>query len=105
MVVVDSTSFALTLDKMKTPSSSLFSSRVPFCGIILGKEVMLLGWVYLHVTFSESDNFQKELLTFEVVDFLGTYHAFAPAVVFHEVHGRFQWSHHCQHHLPTGLLL
>jgi hypothetical protein len=25
--------------------------------------------------------------------------------VFHEVHGRFQWSHHCQHHLPTGLLL
>jgi hypothetical protein len=29
----------------------------------------------LNITFSQLDNFWKELLTFEVVDFSGTYHA------------------------------
>jgi hypothetical protein len=35
---------------------------------------MPLGRIRLNVTFSQSDNFYKEPLTFEVVDFLNVYH-------------------------------
>jgi hypothetical protein len=39
------------------------------------KEVVLLGRIRLHVTFGQPNNFHKEPLTFEVVDFPGVYHA------------------------------
>jgi hypothetical protein len=48
---------------------------VPFYGIILGKEDVPLGRIRLNVTFGQLGNFRKEPLTFEVVDFLGVYHA------------------------------
>ena len=36
---------------------------------------MLLGSIQLPVMFREPTNFRKEVVTFEVVAFLGTYHA------------------------------
>jgi hypothetical protein len=41
----------------------------------LGKEAVPLGRIWLNVTFSRPNNFWKELLSFEVVDFLSFYHA------------------------------
>jgi hypothetical protein len=66
--------YANTLDKMGIPRSNLRTSKAPFYGIVLGKEAMPLGRIQLNVTFSQSDNFYKEPLTFEVVDFLDVYH-------------------------------
>ncbi|XP_066333743.1 uncharacterized protein [Miscanthus floridulus] len=54
--------YSSTLNKMGIPRSSLRPSKAPFYEIILGKEV--------------PDNFRKEPLTFEVVDFPSIYHAF-----------------------------
>jgi hypothetical protein len=40
-----------------------------------GKEVISLGGIWLNATFGQPNNFRKELLTFEVVDFPVIYHA------------------------------
>ncbi|XP_066341537.1 uncharacterized protein [Miscanthus floridulus] len=60
---------------MGTPWSSLCPSKVPFYGIIPRKETAPLRRIQLNVTFGQPDNFQKEPLTFEVVDFPSIYHA------------------------------
>jgi hypothetical protein len=67
--------YASTLDKMGIPRCSLCPSKAPFYGIILGKEAVPLGRIRLSVTFSQPDNFYKEPLTFEVVNFPSVYHA------------------------------
>ena len=67
--------YASTLDKMGIPWSSLCPSKVPFYGIVLGKEAVPLKRIWLNVTFGQPNNFHKEPLTFEVVNFLGVYHA------------------------------
>ena len=67
--------YAITLDKMGIPRSSLCPSKALFYGIVLGKEVVTLGCIWLNVTFGQSDNFRKDPLTFEVVDFPSVYHA------------------------------
>jgi hypothetical protein len=67
--------YASTLDKMGIPWSSLCPSKALFYGIVLGKEAVPLGRIRLSVTFSQSDNFYKEPLTFEVVNFPSVYHA------------------------------
>jgi hypothetical protein len=38
-------------------------------------EAVPLGQIDLPVTFGDDGNFRKETLTFEIVGFLGTYHA------------------------------
>jgi len=40
-----------------------------------GKEAIPLGRICLSITFGQPNNFRKEPLTFEVVDFPGVYHA------------------------------
>jgi hypothetical protein len=67
--------YANTLDKMGIPWSNLLPSKVPFYRIMLGKEAVPLGRIWLIITFGQPNNFQKKPLTFEVVDFLGVYHA------------------------------
>jgi hypothetical protein len=67
--------YASTLDRMGIPRSNLRPSKAPFYGIVSRKEAMLLGRIRLNVTFSRPDNFRKEPLTFEVIDFPGVYHA------------------------------
>jgi hypothetical protein len=39
------------------------------------KEAVHLGRIWLNVTFGQVNNFHKEPLTFEVVDFPNVYHA------------------------------
>jgi hypothetical protein len=67
--------YAITLDKIGIPQSSLCPSKALFYEIVPGKEVVPLGHIWLNVTFGQPDNFRKEPLTFEVVDFPGVYHA------------------------------
>jgi len=64
-----------TLDKMGIPWSSLCPSKAPFYGIVPRKEAVPLGRIWLNVTFGQPDNFRKEPLTFDVVDFPSIYHA------------------------------
>jgi hypothetical protein len=64
-----------TLDRMGIPRSNLCPSKASFHGIVLGKEVVPLGRIQLNVIFDQPDNFRKEPLTFEVVDFPDVYHA------------------------------
>ena len=47
----------------------------PFHGVIPGTQAHPLGQIDLPVTFGDRANFRSEVLTFEVVDFLGSYHA------------------------------
>ncbi|XP_066316834.1 uncharacterized protein [Miscanthus floridulus] len=67
--------YASTLNKMGIPWSSLCSSKALFYGFVLGKEAMPLERIRLNITFGQLDNYCKKLFTFEVVDFLGIYHA------------------------------
>jgi hypothetical protein len=67
--------YASTLDKMGILWNNLCPSKAPFYGIILGKEAVPLRCIQLNVTFGQSDNFRKEPLMFEVVDFPSIYHA------------------------------
>ena len=67
--------YTSTLDKKGIPWSSLCPSKAPFYRIMPGKEVMPLGRIRFNVTFVQPDNFRKEPLTFEVVNFLDVYHA------------------------------
>jgi hypothetical protein len=67
--------YASTLDKMGILWINLGPSKAPFYVIILGKKAVSLGRIWLNVTFGQPDNFRKEVLTFEVVDLPGVYHA------------------------------
>ncbi|XP_066342477.1 uncharacterized protein [Miscanthus floridulus] len=67
--------YASTLNKMDIPHSNLCPNKAPFYGIMLGKEAMPIGRIWLNVIFGQLDNFRKEPLTFEVVDFPRVYHA------------------------------
>ncbi|XP_066374749.1 uncharacterized protein [Miscanthus floridulus] len=67
--------YASTLDKIGTPWISQCPSKAPFYGIVLGKEAVPLGRIRLNVTFDRLDNFCKEPLTFEVVNFPSVYRA------------------------------
>ena len=52
--------YARTLHKMGIPRSNLRPSKAPFYGIVLGKEVVPLGRIWLNVTFGQPDNFRKK---------------------------------------------
>ena len=47
----------------------------PFHGVIPGTQAYLLRQIDLPVMFGNQANFRSEVLTFEVVDFPGSYHA------------------------------
>ncbi|XP_066361211.1 uncharacterized protein [Miscanthus floridulus] len=64
-----------TLDGMRIPRLGLHPVRSPFHGVILGTQAYPLGKIDLPVTFGDRANFHSEVLTFEVEDFLGSYHA------------------------------
>jgi hypothetical protein len=60
---------------MGIPRSALRPSTTLFHGVLPGIEALPLGQIDLPVTFGDVRNFRIETLTFEVVGFLGTYHA------------------------------
>jgi hypothetical protein len=67
--------YVAMLDAMGIDQSRIQSTEVPFHGILPGKQAKPLGQVDLPTTFRDKSNFRTENLTFEVVDFHGTYHA------------------------------
>ncbi|XP_066354600.1 uncharacterized protein [Miscanthus floridulus] len=64
-----------TLNTMRIPQSELCLAGSPFHGVISGVQAYLIGQIDLPVTFGNRANFRSEVLTFEVVNFLGSYHA------------------------------
>ncbi|XP_066317469.1 uncharacterized protein [Miscanthus floridulus] len=64
-----------TLDAKHIPWSELRSVSSPFHDVILGTQAHPLGQINLPVMFGDQANFCSKVLTFEVVDFLGSYHA------------------------------
>ena len=64
-----------TLDAMHILRSELRAAGSPFHGVIPGAQAYPLGQIDLPITFGNRANFRSEILTFEVVDFPGSYHA------------------------------
>jgi hypothetical protein len=67
--------YAHTLRLLGIGLDQLRPSTTSFHGVASGKRVQPLGQIDLPVWFGTPDNFCKEMLTFEVVGFRGTYHA------------------------------
>jgi hypothetical protein len=67
--------YAETLGLLQIDLSTIRAGAAPFHGIIPEKHVQPLGQLDLPVCFGTPSNFRKEILTFEVVGFRGTYHA------------------------------
>ena len=63
------------LNAMHIPRSELHPVSSPFRSVIPRARAYLLGQIDLPVMFGDRANFCSEVLTFEVVDFLGSYHA------------------------------
>ncbi|XP_066341559.1 uncharacterized protein [Miscanthus floridulus] len=63
-----------TLGAICIPRSKIHPVSSPFHGMILGMQAYPLGQINLPVTFGDRANFRSKVLTFEVVDFLGSYH-------------------------------
>ena len=66
---------AHTLKLMGIGLDKLRPSKSPFHSVAPGKRVQPLGQIDLPVCFATTANFRKEILTFEVVGFRGSYHA------------------------------
>ncbi|XP_066374826.1 uncharacterized protein [Miscanthus floridulus] len=64
-----------TLDAMRIPQSELCLAGSPFHGVIPGAQAYPLEQIDLPIMFGNRAIFRSEVLTFEVVDFLGSYHA------------------------------
>ena len=64
-----------TLDTLRNPWLELRPVSSPFHNVIPGMQAYPLGQINLPVTFGDRANFRSEVLTFEVVDFSGSYHA------------------------------
>jgi hypothetical protein len=67
--------YAETLGLLGVDLSMIRAGAAPFHGIVPGKRVLPLGQLDLPVCFGTPSNFHRETLTFEVVEFRGTYHA------------------------------
>jgi hypothetical protein len=63
-----------TLGILEIDLSMIRAGAAPFHGIIPRKRVLSLGQLDLPICFGTPSNFRKETLTFEVVEFRGTYH-------------------------------
>jgi len=64
-----------TLDLLGIKRTQLQPSAGGFHGVVSGKKALPLGRIDLPICFGTAANFRKEILTFEVVGFRGTYHA------------------------------
>jgi hypothetical protein len=67
--------FIDTLKKMDFDFKRLTECDEPFFGIVPGKVAYPMGRVSLSVTFGTEENFHTEYLSFEVADFMSSYHA------------------------------
>ena len=67
--------YANTLELLELDQSQLQGDAAPFHGIVPGKCTRPLRRIDLPIFFGTPSNYRKEVLTFEVVGFKGTYHA------------------------------
>ena len=67
--------YAETLDAMGIDRARIRPTRMPFYGIVPGKQAMPLGQIDLPITFGDQFNYRTETLTFKVVGFPETFHA------------------------------
>ena len=67
--------FASTLRVMNRSLTNLAPSDTTFHGIAPGKPILPLGTIALDVIFGEPDNFRREKIDFEVLDWPSQYHA------------------------------
>ena len=67
--------YAKMLDEMGVDRTNLRPIRVPFHGVVPGRQAVPMGQIDLPVTFGDQSNYQTETLTFDVVGFPGTFHA------------------------------
>ncbi|XP_066316164.1 uncharacterized protein [Miscanthus floridulus] len=61
------------LTKVLMDGGAASTSWAPFYGIVPGKQAMPLGQIDMPITFRNLTNYRTETLTFEVVEFHGTY--------------------------------
>jgi len=66
--------YAETLALMGISKSRLRNDASPFHGVVPRHRAHPLGQIDLPVCFGTLDNFRREVLTFDVVGFLATYH-------------------------------
>jgi hypothetical protein len=64
-----------TLGLLGIDLSTIRGGVAPFHEIVLGKRILPLGQLDLPGCFGTPSNFRREIVTFEVVGFRGTYHA------------------------------
>jgi hypothetical protein len=67
--------FTKMLCKMEFDFNKMTACDEPFYEVVPGKAAYPIGRVCLLVTFGIEENFRTEYLTFEVADFLSSYHA------------------------------
>ncbi|XP_066354366.1 uncharacterized protein [Miscanthus floridulus] len=67
--------YANTLELLELDQSQLWGGATPFHSIMPGKRTQPLGRIDLPICFGTPSNYHKEVLTFEVVGFKGTYHS------------------------------
>ena len=67
--------YAETLRRMNKNLDGLERSDTTFHRIVPGKPVYPLGSLNLEVFFGKSDNYRRETLHFEVIDWPSQYHA------------------------------
>jgi hypothetical protein len=67
--------FTETLRKMDFDFNKMTACDEPFYGVVPRKAAYPIGRVCLPVTFGTKENFRTKYLTFEVADFLSSYHA------------------------------
>jgi hypothetical protein len=63
-----------TFEGLGLTQDQLQSNPHPFYGVVPSKQSVPLGRVTLLITFRDTSNFHTEMLTFEVVNFSGSYH-------------------------------
>jgi hypothetical protein len=67
--------YAKTLRATNISLTNLVPSDIGFHGIVPGKPEIPLGKIILDVVFGTRDNFRREKLEFEVMDWPSQYHA------------------------------
>jgi hypothetical protein len=73
--------YAPALELMGISTKDLAPSKSSFHGVAPGKRVLPLGKIDLPICFGTPTNFRREVLTFEVVGFKGSYHAILGATM------------------------
>lgn len=79
--------YVSTLQRMDVPLEALHPSTTEFHGIVPRNKMVPIGRITLEAAFGTPFHFRCEVITFEVVPFVGGYDAVLGRTVFAKVHG------------------